>query len=79
MSEEETQVDPIEEIEDNMREHGEKAVKLLEDMRSLARTVGKHVSHAGVPDEFQRRATQLIVDIEDIESNLSEYVVEVER
>jgi septation ring formation regulator EzrA len=75
---EETQADPIEELEDSMRSNGEKAVQILEEMRTMARTAGKHVSFAGVPEEFQRRVTQLIVDVEDLESNLSEYIVEVE-
>mgnify|MGYP003553077254 FL=1 len=80
MSNEETQVDdPIEEIENEWREQGEKAVGILDNMRPLGVDCGKAIARAGVPEEFQRRVTALITEIGDLESDLSEYVVGVER
>jgi methylthioribose-1-phosphate isomerase len=76
----ETQVDdPIEEIENEWREQSEKAVQILDDMRPVAVNVGKAIARSGVPEEFQRRATALIADIEALEQDLSTYVVGVER
>jgi hypothetical protein len=80
VSEEETQVeDPIEEIENEWREQGEKAVGILDGIRPEAVNAGKAIARAGVPEEFQRRVTALITEIGDLESDLSEYVVGVER
>lgn len=77
---EETQVeDPIEEIENEWREQCEKAVQILDDMRPQSVNAGKAIARGGVPDEFQRRATALICDIEELEQDISTYVVSVER
>ena len=77
---EETQVeDPIEEIENEWREQAEKAVKDLDNARPVLVDAGKAIARAAVPEEFQRRVTAVIAEVGDIESDLSEYVVGLER
>lgn len=79
MSEVDGTIDPLEELEDQMREHSETAVALLDGARPVIRQVGKEISFSGVPPEFQRRATALLCDLEELESDLSTYVIGVEK
>lgn len=76
---EEIQVDPIEELEDQFREQGGRAVKLLDELRVPARDVGKAFASSGMPTEFQRRATDLLMEIESLERDAGIYLQGVEQ
>lgn len=70
------QVDPIDEsVEARMREYAPVACGTLEDMRGLARDVGRSLEKSGLPPNFQIRAAKIRAEIEDLEAAVSEYAV----
>jgi hypothetical protein len=71
------QVDTIDEqLEARMRSYASQACGALDDMRGLARDVGKSVDKGGLPTAFQRRATELLAEVEAFEIALSDYAVQ---
>lgn len=64
-------------MDERAQDYATAAVSALEDMRGLARDVGKFTAKAGLPIEFQAEASRIQLAIEEFESRVSEHTVEV--
>lgn len=67
------------ELDARMRQYATQAVGSLEDMRGLARDVGKFIDRGGLPVQFQRQATEVLAAVETLEAGVSEYAVQLEE